>query len=104
MSFKEDIENDILSVFFEMNEFADIKQFGDNMIHVVEDDESLMRKYSSEFEALSSGSHMILVPVKELTRKPNVNDVVKYEGNLYTIDEVKHEMGVYVIFLNRGRG
>lgn len=104
MSFKDDIKDDIATVFFETEEFADVKRFGDSMIHVVEDDDTLMRKYSSEFEALSSGSHMILVPIKELAKKPNVNDVIKYEGNLYTIDEVKYEMGVYVIFLNRGRG
>lgn len=104
MSFKSDIEEDIFDVFFDMDEFAELKKYDGSDVHVVEDDESLMRKYSSEFEALAAGSHMILVPAKELNRQPKANDAVIYDGGLYTVDEVKYEMGVYLIFLNKGRG
>lgn len=105
MDFFEMLQDDIDHTFFDEDIFCEKKKYNNLEIRVVEDDDSMMRKYSGEFEALQSGSHMILVPDKEFenSRQPKANDAVRYDGGIYTVDEVKKEKGVYLIFLNRGR-
>ncbi len=104
MGFKESLEDDLDRVFFNTNEFADKYQWNTKEITAVVDDDSLIRKYSSEFEALGQGGRMVFVSEKQFTTLPIMNEVVVFDYNTYTIDEVKTDAGMLCIFLRMGRG
>lgn len=104
MGFKETLKYDLNKVFFNMDEFAEEYTWDKGKITAIVDDDDLIKKYSSEFEALSQGSHLIYVAESQFSKHPNVNDAHVFNGNLYTINEIKNEAGMLVIFLNNGRG
>lgn len=101
MTFEDMIVYDIDDVFFK--EFAEIHTYNGQKIRAVIDDESMMRKYSEEFSILPNGSHMIIVPEEDLSSTPSPSDAIRFDGSTYTINELKKENGVVVLFLERGR-
>ena len=107
MSFKESIADDLIHVFFNQDEFSEQCTWNNNTISCVIDDESLIRKYSAEFDELPQGSHMVFLIESEVSKKlkkqPRINDVVVFNGNTYTINEVKKESGLITVFLAAGR-
>lgn len=104
MGFKDMAMDDLNKVFFNNTEFAEECSWGKTKIVAVVDDDSLIRKYSAEFSSLSQGSHLIYVAENQFTKAPFINEVVVFNHNTYTIDEVKRELGMLVIFLDCGRG
>ena len=104
MGFKEVLQEDINHVFFNTEEFADTHTWNKREIVAIVDDDDLIAKYSSEFEFLEKGSHLVMTPETSFEKKPGINAAIEFDGNLYTVDEVKLENGMYVIFLNRKGG
>ena len=103
MKFKKVIENDIESIFFNLDEFAEDITWNQQPLSAIVDNDDMIRKYSEEFSELPSGSHMIMIQEKKLERIPTINDVVLFNGNLFTVCEVKKDLGVLTVFLGRGR-
>jgi len=103
MTFKEIIQNDCLGLFCNLDEYGEKHRWDAITITCVIDDDSLMREYSSEFELLPKGSHHVFIPASELPARPQAGSVVRFDGVIYTVDEVRDEMGMYVVFLGRGR-
>lgn len=103
--FKEMLDQDIRNVFFNEDEFSGLHTFDDFSVNVIEDDDGLICKYSAEFQAMVSGSHLLYVPKSELAgtkyEKPTANMAVVYDGNLYTVNEVKDVEGVWLLFLEK---
>lgn len=104
MSFKETIIGDLDKVFFSTDEFAEECSWNKSMIKAIIDDDNLIHKYSAEFSILPQGSHLIFVALNQFSKQPNINDVVAFNNNLYTINEIKNEYGMLAIFLSNGRG
>lgn len=102
MGFKDILKRDLETTFFNLGEFAERHKFNNNVITAVIDDDTLMAKYSSEFESLPKGSHCIMTPIRCFAEKPAVNSAVRFDGGLYVIDEISEEAGMYIIFLARG--
>lgn len=103
MSFKEIVENDLLGIFCNMDEYGERHKWDAKEISCVIDDDSMMREYSSEFELLPKGSHHVFIPCSELASRPQAGAVVRFDGGIYTVDEIKEDMGMYDIFLAKGR-
>jgi len=107
VSFKDSIAYDLIHVFFNQSEFSEQCTWNNKKISCVIDDDSLIRKYSAEFDELPKGSHMVFLRESEVSEKlkrpPKVNDVVVFNGNTYTINEVKKESGLITVFLASGR-
>lgn len=103
--FKDMLSQDIENVFFDEDEFVSKHRLDDFIINAIEDDEGLISKYSAEFQAMSSGSHLVYVPKTELEgtkyASPASNMAVIYDGILYTINEVKDVDGIWLLFLER---
>ena len=103
--FKEMLEQDIRDVFFNEDEFSGKHEFDDFIVNVIEDDDGLICKYSAEFQAMASGSHLLYVPKSELAgtkyEEPHVNMAIVYDGSLYTVNEVKDVEGVWLLFLEK---
>ena len=103
--FKDMFEQDLQDVFFNPDEFSDTHRLDDFNINCIEDDDGLICKYSAEFQAMSTGSHLLYVPKSELAgtryESPKTNMEILYDGNLYNVNEVKDVDGVWLIFLER---
>ena len=100
-SFKDILRMDIEKTFMNINEFAEKHRWNKGEIVCIEDDETLIAKYSAEFELLPQGSHLIYVSCTQFSKNPIINEVVVYDGTLYTIDEVHINCGIFTIFLKR---
>ncbi len=108
MGFKEMVADDIENVFENLEEFADTHTWNGGSgksyaITAVVDDDKLMTDYSSEFELLQKGSHLLYASATQFKEKPKAGSAVKLDGNIYTIDEIREDMGMYAIFLSRGK-
>ncbi len=103
MSFKENILSDLDNIFFNLNEFAELCTFNKNTIKAIIDDQQLIAKYSSEFEALGQGGHLVYAVESQFKTLPRNDEAIEFNKNLYVIDEVKREYGMLLIFLRIGR-
>ena len=103
MAIKDEFITDLYDVFFNDDEFAEDHLWNSTTIKCIVDDDDLMSKYSSEFELLPAGSHMILVPAAEFQSKPRIASAMKFDNVVYTLHEIKEQVGMYVIFLERGQ-
>lgn len=104
MGFKESILDDIDKVFFNTAEFAEECSWNKRSIKAIIDDDVMIRKYSSEFDALPQGSHMVFAAANQFESVPVINEVICFNGDFYTVNEIKTEMGMLTIFLSNGRG
>lgn len=108
-TFKDMVDADIERVFINPDEFADTYSWNGGSgptykIKAVLDDDVLIRQYSSQFEFFGQDIHMIFSPAAGFKKKPKQGDAVRFEGNLYTVDRIEEDMGMYAIFLIRGKG
>lgn len=103
MAIKDEFITDLYDVFFSDDEFAEEHIWNNTKIKCIVDDDDLMAKYSSEFELLPAGSHMVFAPASEFTAKPRITSAVRFDNVVYTLHEIKEQVGMYVIFLERGQ-
>lgn len=106
-AFKDMVAADIKGVFINLDEFADEHKWnGGNganyTIRAVVDDDILIRKYSHEYDFMGQDSHLIYAAAEDFHKKPKQGDAVRFDGNIYTVDRIEEDMGVYKIFLVRG--
>ena len=104
MGFKDIIKEDLQTAFFNQEEFADTHMWGKKEIVAIVDDDDMMAKYSSEYEFLSKGSHLILAPMFCFSERPKMNSAIVFDKDLYVVNEVKEFDGMYAIFLDTNRG
>lgn len=105
MGFKEVIKQDLIKTFFNTSEFADTHQWDRTTIVAIMDRDDIVSKISTSFEMLEKGCHCILAPKTQFQSRPLTHSAVVFDGDAYTVDEIKEEDGMYIIFLiARGRG
>jgi len=108
-AFKDMVTADIEGVFINLDEFADEHTWNGGSgasykIKAVLDDDILIKQYSSQFEFFGQDIHMIFSPAAGFKKKPKNGDAVRLDGNIYTVDRIEEDMGMYAIFLVRGKG
>jgi len=101
-AFKDMVANDIESVFLNLDEFADKHLWDGKELVCVVDDDTMIEKYSAEFDLLPKGSHLVYASAASFEKRPQVSSVVRFDKIIYTIDEIEEQMGMYRIFLARG--
>lgn len=102
-AFRDMMHRDIDKVFLNLDDFADEHTWDGVKIKCVVDKDSLIKEYSSEFETLPRGSHLVYASAESFSKRPQVNAAVRFDNNIYTIDEVTDAVGMYIIYLARGR-
>lgn len=103
MDFKSIVQADIGRVFFSLDEFAETYQWDGAEIRAVIDTNEIQFRYSEDYQAFPSGSLFLFVPVSCFESQPQLFSVHRFNGNVYTIQDVKEEDGVYAILLFYGR-
>ncbi|WP_044480443.1 hypothetical protein [Paenibacillus antibioticophila] len=104
MSFKDQLAQDIETVFFNYNEFADEAIIDGKKQIVIIDDEQLKKRAEKEYIGISAGLLLYFIPKSALDKEPAIGDVQKFNNKLYYVEDVKEVDNVYEIVLNTNRG
>lgn len=106
MSFKEQVERDIVRTFLNVLEFAEARQIDGREMHVVVDDYSLVGRTAggdTHMDGLYSAQLLLFVSVAEYGPRPKQNKLLTMNGRDYRIAKVEEDMGVYTFTLEANR-
>jgi hypothetical protein len=101
MSFKEQIEADIDSVFFVTDEFAKNVIIDGKSVPMILDNDTLNEKADVYAMGLSEGEQLIFVKEKDLLRLPQSGEQITIEGERWYIRNAVPDMGVCEIRIGR---
>jgi hypothetical protein len=106
LGFKDTVRRDAAGVFFNENEFAgrnsgDPHTWDGEEIPAVLDSNVVRTSNSTEYPAFPSGTLTVYVPVGAIPR-PKEGTPHRFDGALFTVWDVREDMGVYVITLIAG--
>lgn len=102
MSFKDDIQEDIKTIFLNSDEFGEVHTVdGKEMVIIVDENELAEReaKVKTMAEGLHNKQLLIYVSKKDFGSEPLIDRLLELDGNYYTVTNVSNEMGIYAISL-----
>lgn len=106
MTFKEQLQADLDSVFFNENEFAEEHDFNGDIVPVIMDNDELLKlelRKEVDTDGIFSGKIMFFVQDKLLSFEPFTEQYVTFDGKPYTVTDVKHDNGVYTVVIEANR-
>ena len=110
MGFKEYVKNDINNTFINNAEFAKSCKVNAVTVLVVEDSDKLEERIKSDYNGLIIGDILFYISLEEyrkipgMTRVPQANQAINYNGKPCQIVEVKEQAGMYEIVLQTNGG
>lgn len=102
MGFKEQLLDDLDSVFFNTDEFAETHTINGEKVDIVVDNDKLADLYISKethTEELFTDAIMFYVRKKDLDFEPVPGQYLEYDGRGMLITDVKHDDESYTIVL-----
>ena len=106
-SFKEQMERDLDSTFFNTDEFAELHTVDGKEIPVVVDNETLLQLNMGKTvnsDGIFTDSIIIFVQKKYLDYEPVIGQVIDFDGVTYPVDNVLSDTGGYTIILRGNEG
>lgn len=106
-SFKEQMERDLDSTFFNTDEFAELHAVDGKEIPVVVDNETLLQLNMGKTvnsDGIFTDSIIIFVQKKYLDYEPVIGQVIDFDGVTYPVDNVLSDTGGYTIILRGNEG
>lgn len=106
MNFKEILENDIDTVFFNQEEFSEIHTINGRDIPVIIDELELNEREKKLMvrDGTYKKQKLLYVSVRNYGNPPKVNRPFELDGRTYLVKEVIEEGGVYSITLEANTG
>ncbi|WP_024346582.1 hypothetical protein [Lacrimispora indolis] len=101
-SFKDQLEKDFDSTFFNMDEFAEIHRINDMEVPIVVDNDTLMELNlgkNADADGIFTDDKMFFVQKKYLDFEPVAGQHLKFDGEFYPISNVLEDFGGYTIVL-----
>ncbi|MDD3662287.1 MAG: hypothetical protein PHT84_00270 [Candidatus Pacebacteria bacterium] len=101
-NFKEQLEKDFDSTFFNLNEFAEIHLINDNEVPIVVDNDTLIELNlgkNADADGIFTDDKMFFVQKKDLDFEPVAGQHIKFDGEFYPISHVTEDFGGYTIVL-----
>lgn len=101
-SFKEQLEKDFDSIFFNLEEFAEIHLINNLEVPVVVDNDTLMELNlgkSANADGIFTDNKMFFVLKKYLNFEPVAGQHLEFDGEYYPISNVLEDFGGYTIVL-----
>ncbi|WP_242864992.1 hypothetical protein [Clostridium botulinum] len=103
MSFKDIVQNDINSVFINIDEFGE-KHYIDGIIKtVLVDNETLKERNQKEYDGIIQADLLYFIKSKDLVNKIKVGELQRFDGAIYTVFDVKYDSGIYEVILQGAR-
>ena len=106
LSFKQILQRDIDTIFFNLNEFSDTHTIDDvEMTAMIDDMEHIERekKMKSHMDGVYARQILLYVKASELGSLPAQGRLLKLDGRKYTVVDTVDEGGVYTITLEANR-
>lgn len=100
-AFKEQIEQDILDVFIDFDEFGTVHNFQGNQVLIVQDNDLLRRR--GDKTGIDLGDVMFFVKEADLDFVPQPDADVNFDGRHMIITDCKLDDGMYAITLRQNR-
>ena len=110
MNFKEYVANDIANTFVNDDEFAVDAKINGVVVKIVEDSDKLEYRIKENYEGLIIGDVLFYISEEEyakiprVTKTPNTNQSINYNGKPATIVDVGRYDGMYEIILQIAGG
>lgn len=101
-SFKEQLEKDSESAFFNLNEFAEFHDVDGENIPVVVDNETLLQLNlgkTADSDGIFEDNKMFFVQKKYMPDQPVIDQIIEFDGEPYKVGNVLEDFGGYTIIL-----
>lgn len=101
-SFREQLEKDFDSIFFNPNEFAEPHNIDGNEIMVVVDNETLLALNlgkMADTDGIFEIAKMFFVQKKHMEDEPVIGQIMEFDGEMFTVGNVLEDFGGYTIIL-----
>ena len=101
-SFKEQLEKDLDSVFFNMDEFAETHMIDGKEVPIVLDNDRIIELSMGktvETRGIFTDDILFFVQKKDLDYEPVAGQHMEFDGEMYPISDVKEDFGGYTIIL-----
>lgn len=103
MSFKDIVQNDINSVFINIDEYGE-KHYIDGVLKtVIMDNETLKERNQKEYDGIVQADLLYFIKRSDVIKKIKSGDVQNFDGALYTVFDIKYDNGMYEIILQGAR-
>jgi hypothetical protein len=102
-TFKEQLEKDLDSIFFNLDEFAENHLIDGNEIPIVVDNDKIIELSLGkmvETRGIFTDDKMFFVLKKYLDYEPVAGQHMNFDGEIYPISDVKEDFGGYTIILS----
>lgn len=106
-TFKEQLEKDINSIFFNPLEFAEPHTINGEPALIVIDNDYLAKLYTGKKErddGILTDKILIFIRESDISFKPIPEMLIDYDGEQYEITDVKADFGGYTIILGANQG
>lgn len=107
MTFKDQLEKDLDSIFFNPVEFGEPHTINGKELMIVVDNDMLAKTELGKTErddGILSDKILIFVREKDLDFEPVSEMLIQYDGNQHEITDVLHDFGGYTIVLGAYQG
>ena len=102
MGFKDQVQAD-MAVFFNPDEFGELHRVGDRQLHVIVDNDRLMKRSQVEFDGLHLGEVLFYVRADEYGALPQPGALLFFDGKPHAVFNSRDDGGVYEIILTQNR-
>ncbi|KON13288.1 hypothetical protein FC831_12385 [Clostridium botulinum] len=103
MSFKDIVQNDINSVFINIDEFGENHYIDGVVKTVLVDNETLKERNQKEYDGIIQADLLYFIKSKDLVKKIKVGELQRFDGAVYTVFDVKYDSGIYEVILQGAR-
>lgn len=100
MTFKDCVNNDVRDVFLNTDAFGEVVSLCGGEVRAVVDDEGMVWKDDAE-PALPQHAHMLYMATADVPAGCVIGTGVNFQGDIWTLEERKDEMGVTLLRLTR---
>ena len=101
-SFKDQLEKDFDSTFFNMNEFAELHNIDGKEVPVVVDNDTLLALNlgkNADSDGIFEDAKLFFILKKYLDSEPVIGQIMDFDGESYPIGNILEDFGGYTIIL-----
>lgn len=102
MNFKEQINQDLEDTFFNIDEFGEEHMIDRKLKTIIIDNETLKERNKKEYDGILTADLLYYIKESDLDKEPIPESAQFFDGNIYTIVDVKSDSGIYEIILRAG--
>jgi len=103
LTLKQLIANDIDSVFFNVNEFAEMHTVDGREVMAIIDEAELIARQASMEEGIADSSMLIMLKRKDFAYDKLPKDRIEFDGRMCIVDKWSEDTGVITVLLHQVR-